>query len=108
MGCCRRKLSLLSSYIERVRKLIPKSLEELRSNWERQKAAERALQVMIEIVIDIADASRYGAMVRFRNLVVHRYEDIGVNILYSILRDRLPDFEEFIREITGYVSRVDR
>jgi uncharacterized protein YutE (UPF0331/DUF86 family) len=136
-GVVSAKLSLLSSYLERLKPLVPPTLADLQANWERQKAVERALQVMIEIVIDvsdrliailgqppaptasvsltrlqelgiIADASRYRTMVRFRNFIVHRYEDIDIDVLYSILTRRLPDFEEFSREITRYVSRSDK
>ena len=94
----------------------------------RRSMAERALQVSIEIVIDIAerlialagagpvatagDAIRkcvdlgylksehpYQAMVRFRNFVVHQYEQIDPEITYTLATQKLSDFRAFRKEI---------
>lgn len=42
------------------------------------------------------------AMVRFRNLVVHRYEDIDPAVLAHVLADHLVDLDEFVREIQAH------
>ena len=89
---------------------------------------ERALQVATEIVIDIserilalkgagpaataADAIRklvnmgiiaterpYVDMVRFRNLIVHEYEEIDPGLLFELATERLDDFVLFRKEI---------
>jgi uncharacterized protein YutE (UPF0331/DUF86 family) len=89
---------------------------------------ERALQVMVEIVIDIAEriiaienagpvataaeaidrlvdlnvltSSRpYVDMVRFRNLIVHQYEEVDPEIVYTIATNKLETFRQFRNEI---------
>jgi uncharacterized protein YutE (UPF0331/DUF86 family) len=48
------------------------------------------------------DNDAYRDMVRFRNLIVHRYENIDVDILASVLNRRLSDFEQFRDEVLAY------
>ena len=127
------KLELLSRYLERLRHIVPPSRAVLEGNWERQKAVERILQVMVEVVIDVADrlislrglppsataasslerlaelgilkdAARYRDLVRFRDFIVHRYEDVDLSIVFGILSRHLGDFEEFAREVRSNVS----
>jgi uncharacterized protein YutE (UPF0331/DUF86 family) len=93
-----------------------------------RRAVERALQLGIESMIDVAerilaakrlapadtaaqnlmklqeigvlkDAGRYAEMVRFRNFIVHRYEQIEPDIVFSLARHRLDRFRDFIDEI---------
>ncbi|MDR2585287.1 MAG: DUF86 domain-containing protein [Prevotellaceae bacterium] len=92
-----------------------------------QNAVERALQVIIEAIIDtgerilalekepattsssvlsrlqemgmISEDKDYMEMVRFRNFIVHRYEKIDLEIVYSILKNKLPLFRKFIHDI---------
>jgi uncharacterized protein YutE (UPF0331/DUF86 family) len=46
-------------------------------------------------VISTALAARLQAMVGFRNIAVHGYEQLDRTILKAILRDRLGDLDEF-------------
>jgi len=91
-------------------------------------ALERALQVSIEIMIDVSerilalekippqnfasdsikklaeiniikDASKYMDMGRFRNFIVHRYEYIDLDILFNIAKNKLNYFNDFVNEI---------
>jgi len=39
-------------------------------------------------------------MVGFRNIIVHRYSDVNIHIVYDILQNKLYDFERFI----GYIQ----
>ena len=131
-GVLQQKLFLLEKYYSRIKKYIPETRDALKNNWERQKALERMLQVMIEIMIDISDriisikglpapptsseslsqledmgiiksAADYASMVRFRNFIVHRYEDIDIDILFDILTKNLSDFKKFINEINEFI-----
>lgn len=97
-------------------------------DWVLRSMAERALQVATEIVIDIAErvlalkgggpaataadairklvnmgilasAEPYAEMVRFRNLIVHEYEEIDPDLLYELATERLDDFVLFRKEI---------
>jgi len=55
----------------------------------------------------VASAERYHPLVRFRNFIVHRYEDVDLSIVYGILTRHLDDFQEFEREIRTHVARAD-
>jgi uncharacterized protein YutE (UPF0331/DUF86 family) len=41
-------------------------------------------------------------MVRFRNFVVHRYENIDTQILFTIITKKLNEFSIFVDEIRKY------
>jgi uncharacterized protein YutE (UPF0331/DUF86 family) len=125
------KLAVIDDYLKRLQGYIPDSMEQFASDWGLQKITERSLQVMIEVMIDISErivaqkgivpqktatetikklqdlgiaqnVDAYTKMVRFRNLVVHQYDSIKTEILYSILKNNLNDFRMFIDEIQKY------
>ena len=125
------KLAIIDEYLKKLQGYLPVSMEQFASDWGLQKITERSLQVMIEVMIDIAERivaqkgmvpqktatetitklhelgitrniEAYTKMVRFRNLVVHQYASIKTEILYSILKDNLKDFRMFIDEIQEY------
>jgi uncharacterized protein YutE (UPF0331/DUF86 family) len=125
------KLAIIDEYLKKLQGYIPVSLDQFTSDWGLQKITERSLQVMIEVMIDIAErivaqkgmvpqktatetikklhelgitqnVDAYTKMVRFRNLVVHQYDSIKTEILYSILKNNLNDFRMFIDEIQKY------
>jgi uncharacterized protein YutE (UPF0331/DUF86 family) len=128
-GVVQRKFALLDKYLLQLqRELKGVGFEVFRKDWVRQRMTERALQVMVEIVIDIAEriiavqnagpaasateaieklveldvlksAKPYINMVRFRNLIVHQYEEIDPEILYNLARNQLEDFRQFRNEI---------
>ncbi len=93
-----------------------------------RRAVERALQLAVESMIDVAerilaarclppadtaaqnfkrlqeigilkDAGRYAEMVRFRNFIVHRYEQIEPQIVYGLAKGKLGYFRDFVDEI---------
>lgn len=93
-----------------------------------RRAVERALQLGVESMIDVSErilaarhvspaetaaqnfqrlqeigflrnADRYAEMVRFRNFIVHRYEQIDPQIVYGLAKTRLSCFRDFIDEI---------
>ncbi len=43
-------------------------------------------------------------MAQFRNKIVHNYEDVDLNVLYSIFTNKLDDFEQFICEIEEWIN----
>lgn len=104
------------------------NFDDFKNNWELKRASERVLQVMVEIVIDVAEriialenagpvnsageaieklvdigviksAEPYKTMVKFRNFIVHQYEEIEPEILYNIAKNKLTDFKKFRDEI---------
>ena len=127
-GVIENKLRLLEQKIEEIRSWDITSLEDIKKSSLIRNAVERALQVAIEIMIDIAErilalenrkpsmssaesiakledlgiikeAEQYIDMIRFRNFIVHRYEYVDVNILFTIVKKELPCFEAFVDEI---------
>lgn len=118
----------MESNLLKLRNYIPETFDEFTQDWGKQKIAERVLQILIEGMIDIAsrcislsggappatsadaiqrigelgviqNPEKYIPMVRFRNFIVHNYDSIEPEILYSILTKKLSDFDDFIKEI---------
>lgn len=124
-GVIQRKLAVLADYLAHLnQEMAAVSFEQFQKDWAKQRMVERSLQVMVEIVVDIAerllavqnagpaenasdalakiqtlgfiqDASRYAPMIRFRNFITHRYEHILPDILYSIVTKHIAIFDEF-------------
>jgi uncharacterized protein YutE (UPF0331/DUF86 family) len=132
-GVILSKLQSMEQALIELRSLGKISVERLENDWRDQRAIERNLQVIIEIVIDIcqrlivikkqtpaatsADAierciqlgvisahDSYRKMVQFRNFIVHRYEKVEVSILVDMVNRRLVDFDRFRNEILNYVE----
>lgn len=128
-GVIQRKLALLDTQVINLKKyLYDVNREVFVDDWGLRSMAERALQVAIEIVIDIAEriialkgagpvatandaikrlvdlrvldsAAPYAEMVRFRNFLVHEYEEIDPDLLFHLATEKLGDFARFRQEI---------
>ena len=128
-GVIQRKLALLNSQVLHLEEnLRDISMSKFADDWVLRSMAERALQVSVEIMIDVAErilaleksgpvasaaeamqsleqlgvirtAQTYIEMTRFRNLIVHQYEVIDPSVLYSLATTRLEDFRKFRDEI---------
>jgi uncharacterized protein YutE (UPF0331/DUF86 family) len=127
-GVILSKLAIIDEYLLKLRIYLPVTIDGLKKDWGLQKIIERSLQVMVEAMIDIAeriiskkggapvstsseaisrlkdmgvigDADTYMKMVRFRNLLVHNYDSLDIDILYSVINNHLADFEKFKKEI---------
>jgi len=46
-------------------------------------------------ILDRALGDALQRMVGFRNIAVHRYQDLDIDVLHAIVRHRLGDFESF-------------
>lgn len=55
-------------------------------------------------VLTPALTSKMIRMVGFRNIAIHEYQNLDVNVLKSILTDHLQDLEEFARVILVHYS----
>ena len=128
-GIIQRKLALLNQQILRLQESLKDvAFPDFEKNWVLRSMAERAVQVSAEIVIDVAErilaiekagpvasaaeaieslvsrgvlksAQPYVDIVRFRNLIVHQYEEIDPAILFGLAKNRLDDFRHFRDEI---------
>jgi uncharacterized protein YutE (UPF0331/DUF86 family) len=47
----------------------------------------------------------YTAMAKFRNRIVHMYDDIDNREVYKILQDHLDDYRAFIQDIMRYTGK---
>ena len=130
-GVIQRKLALLTAQVGRLRAhLAGVDLDRFVGDWALRSMAERALEVAAEILIDVAEriidvaglgpvassaeaierlvemrvlgsGEPFVTIVRFRNLLVHLYEDIDPRVVYQIATERLDDF-------LGFRDAVDR
>lgn len=128
-GVIQRKLALLTQQVTRLEEsLHDVTLVQFEANWILRSMAERALQVSAEIVIDVAErilalekagpaasaaeaieslvrlgvlksVQPYVNITRFRNLIVHQYEQVDPAILFNMAKNRLDDFRKFRDEI---------
>lgn len=132
-GIVVRKLTEMEETLRRLREHLPTNYEEFSQDWARQKVVERALQIMIEAMIDIGErlialaggspaetsiavverlqalgviysASRYVPMVRFRKFLVRQYEQVDLSIVYEIITKKLGDIESFATEVKTYAE----
>lgn len=130
-GVILNKLQSLDGVLKELYSLGSVTTEILHSDWRTRRAVERDLQVLVEVVVDvcqriialanetpattsgeavercikngiISDRDAYRKMVQFRNFVVHRYENVDVEILADIINNRLSDFDVFRSEILKY------
>jgi uncharacterized protein YutE (UPF0331/DUF86 family) len=127
-GIIERKLRVIEENISDIKSWNINSLQQLTESSLLQKATERALQISIEVMIDVSERilalneiepantsaenmkkleqlgiiksfNDYANMVRFRNFIVHRYEKVDVEIIYSIIKNNLHLFNQFVKEI---------
>lgn len=130
-GIIEKKLRIIEENIEAIKSWKIDSFQQFIESSLFQRASKRALQVSIEVMIDISErilalnklkpantsleniqklvelgiiqtADDYTDMIRFRNFIVHRYEKVDVEIVYSIIKNKLNLFEKFVEEIRSF------
>jgi uncharacterized protein YutE (UPF0331/DUF86 family) len=130
-GAIGQKLQTLDEELTRLRSLEKITAARLADEWQTRRAIERSLQILVEIVVDVcqrlmaqagqtpgrtgrdaiercvrlgvlSDAAPYHDMVQFRDLIVHRHEQVDVAILADLMQRRLSDFERFRDEVLAY------
>jgi uncharacterized protein YutE (UPF0331/DUF86 family) len=109
-------------------------IENLNTDAEERWAVERGLQVCAQNALDIAthiaasrgrdvqdyasaidELGRLGVLPRdfaeqfrsvagFRNVLVHGYLDVDLELLHRMLNERLGDFETFASHIEAYIN----
>lgn len=127
-GIIEKKLRLLEQKLIEIHDWKIDSYAEFKNSSLKINAVERALTVCVEIMIDVSERilavkmippknssienfrelerlniiksfEKYADMIRFRNFVVHRYENIDPQILFTIITKRLDAFSAFINEV---------
>ena len=129
-GVILKKFAVMDDEIARLRALGMMTTTRLDGDHFLKHGIERALQISVEIVVDvaqrilflegrppaptafdaingleamgiIASAERYRSMIQFRNFVVHRYERVDSSVLVNVLSHHLDDLIDFRNEVTG-------
>lgn len=127
-GVIERKLRLLEQKLNEIKEWKITEYSDFKNSSLKINAVERGLTVCVEIMIDVSERilamkkipprnssienfqelekinviqshEKYADMVRFRNFVVHRYENIDTGILFNIITKKLNDFSAFVDEI---------
>ena len=125
------KLSRIEEYLTKLEEITPKEYSEYKKDWKAQMIAERGLQILIEIIIDVANRiialknwgpitssgdsikllamkkvisneEPYSKTVQFRNFILHDYDKVDQTIVYSILTNNLDDIRKFRDEVLSY------
>ncbi len=99
----------LNGIIEKKLRILEQKLNEI-NEWDitrysdfKNSSVENFQE--LEKINTIQSFDKYADMIRFRNFVIHRYEHIDTNILFTIVTKKLQDFSAFIDEIRKYGNR---
>ena len=112
------------------------SIAALKTDHEERWAVERGLQLCAQNVLDIAThiaaaegrdvpdyasaidelgnlgilpndfASDFRGVAGFRNVMVHGYLEVDLELLHRLLNERLSDFGDFAAHIDAYLQRI--
>ena len=52
-------------------------------------------------------AKRFAEVAKFRNILVHMYAEVDVEMVYEILQNNLGDFGEFAKHIARYLENKE-
>lgn len=71
-----------------------------RENFELPATNADTFRILVkENIISKEKLKSYIAMAKFRNMVVHLYEEIDEEEIYNIVQNHLDDFEYFIKRV---------
>jgi uncharacterized protein YutE (UPF0331/DUF86 family) len=130
----RRHLLALDQALQTLRKHQGRPVGTLQSDREELWVVERGLQLCTQNVLDVAThlaasagrdvpdyataidqlaslgvlpgdfAARFRPVAGFRNVIVHGYLDVDLEIVHRLLNERLDDFAEFARRVSRYLD----
>ncbi len=130
-----RHLIALRNALQTLRRHTGRPIETLETNLEERWVIERGLQLCAQNLLDVAthiaaglgrdvpdyasaieELGRLGVLPRgfaselrsvagFRNVLVHGYLDVDLELLHQLLNERLDDFDAFAGSIEEYIAR---
>jgi uncharacterized protein YutE (UPF0331/DUF86 family) len=130
----RKHIAALREALSNLRRHSGRSAQELRADADLRWIVERGLQLCVQNALDIAThlaaasgldspdyataidrlaeiavlspefASRLRPMAGFRNVLVHGYLQVDLDVLEQVLREKLQDLDEFAVRIEAYVA----
>ena len=136
LSVVRRHLAALDRAIETLRRHRGHPVETLRSDQEELWLVEHGLQLCAQNVLDVAShlaasaghdvpdyamaidrlrdlgilapdfAERFRAVAGFRNVIVHGYLDVDIDLVHRLLNERLEDFTEFARRVEAHLASL--
>lgn len=127
-GIIESKLRVIEAKLAEIKSWEIDSFEKLTGSSMLHHATERALQVAVEVMIDVSerilalegqppqatsagnirqlqsmgilrDIPEYEEMIKFRNFIVHRYDHIDSEVIYAIVKNKLSLFEFFVKDV---------
>ncbi|MFW5979647.1 MAG: type VII toxin-antitoxin system HepT family RNase toxin [Halanaerobium sp.] len=128
------KLNELNKYLTQLRKYKGVSREELENDLDKLWAVERGLQLSIQIILDIGNhilsekgivvenymdifkelvklevipedfGNQIKGMAGFRNILVHEYAEVDIDIIIKVLNNSLNDFGKYAEYINNYIE----
>ncbi len=131
----RRHLLALDEALQILRRHRGRSVERLAEDRNELWTVERGLQLCAQNALDVAThiaasagrdvpdyasaidrlaelgvlprdfAARFRSVAGFRNVIVHGYLEVDVNLVHRLLHERLEDFAEFARSVERYIPR---
>ncbi|MBX3168417.1 MAG: DUF86 domain-containing protein [Candidatus Eremiobacteraeota bacterium] len=133
-GVVTAKLQQLDQVLRELRSLGPLTVERLEQDWLVRRAVERDLQIAVEVLIDVCQrvlsihgsppaataraalvaceqlgmlqkAEKYRPLVGFRNILVHDYDDLRLEVVTEIVNTHLGVLADFRDEVLVFVSR---
>ncbi|RLE24483.1 MAG: DUF86 domain-containing protein [Acidobacteria bacterium] len=130
----RRHLAAMRQSVEVLRGHEGRTVATLREDPEERWTVERGLQLCAQNALDISThiavgmgrdvadyasavdmladigvlprpfAAEFRGMAGFRNIIVHGYLDVDIEVLHQVLNERLNDFVEFSKLIEHFLS----
>lgn len=131
----RRHLAALTEALANLRRHWARSADELRANADLRWTVERGLQLCVQNVLDVAshlvvarglDAAEYATAIErlaeisvlstefaarlrplagFRNVLVHGYLQVDLDVVTRVLKHNLSDLEQFAACVEAYLAR---
>lgn len=132
-----RKLKSLMKNLNALKRYEAVALEDYLDNYEMQLAVERTLQLIIQVSLDVnryllkrvhqakpkrnevfLASGQYGlltaelgnSLLEFENLrdeLVHLYEDLDPNKIFSAIQAVLAIYPIYVRQITEYIDSLE-
>lgn len=131
----RRHLLALDEALQVLRKHRGLTVSDLSSDRENRWIVERGLQLCAQNVLDIAThiaastghdvpdysaaidrlgdsevlpaefTERFRSLAGFRNVLVHGYLEVDIEVVHRLLNDDLDDFTEFARHVNRFLAK---
>jgi len=131
----RRHLLALDEALQVLRKHRGLTVSDLSSDREKRWIVERGLQLCAQNVLDIAThiaastghdvpdysaaidrlgdsevlpaefTERFRSLAGFRNVLVHGYLEVNIEVVHRLLNDDLDDFTEFARHVNRFLKK---